>query len=147
MGTTSGASLDLVKLFIRDENTIPSEGQDENVQMRPAPESIQPTEAIDDPTLVMVDNPDRNLAYKVEGKARGSGVILGWYPSQNGHLLRYQASRALRGIVCSVIDIESIEIACSCNVDFESELSCASCTVLDCGDASSANAPDIQCLT
>jgi len=176
--TTSGASLDLVKLFIRDENTIPSEGQDENVQMRPAPESIQPTEAIDDPTLVMVDNPDRNLAYKVEGKARGSGVILGWYPSQNGHLLRYQASRALRGIVCSVIDIESIEIACSCNVDadadpttdelcecavsgvrdftsdadflnvdFESELSCASCTVLDCGDASSANAPDIQCLT
>jgi len=176
--TTSGASLDLVKLFIRDENTIPSEGQNENVQMRPAPESIQPTEAIDDPTLVMVDNPDRNLAYKVEGKARGSGVILGWYPSQNGHLLRYQSSRALRGLVCSVIDIESIEINCDCDVDtdgdpgtadgsvcdctvsgvrnsvpnfltvdFESELSCASCTVLDCGDASSANAPDIQCLT
>mmetsp|Transcript_36311 Transcript_36311/g.78793 ORF Transcript_36311/g.78793 Transcript_36311/m.78793 type:complete len:328 (-) Transcript_36311:79-1062(-) len=164
--TTSGASLDLVKLFIRDENTIPSEGQDENVQMRPAPESIQPTEAIDDPTLVMVDNPDRNLAYKVEGKARGSGVILGWYPSQNGHLLRYQASRALRGIVCSVIDIASIDIACSCTADggcscgvsgseaagtldvnFASELDCTSCTVLDCGDASSSNAPDIQCLT
>mmetsp|Transcript_10371 Transcript_10371/g.17673 ORF Transcript_10371/g.17673 Transcript_10371/m.17673 type:complete len:328 (-) Transcript_10371:80-1063(-) len=164
--TTSGASLDLVKLFIRDENTIPSEGQNENVQMRPAPESIQPTEAIDDPTLVMVDNPDRNLAYKVEGKARGSGVILGWYPSQNGHLLRYQASRALRGIVCSVIDIASIDIACSCTADggcscgvsgseaagtldvnFASELDCTSCTVLDCGDASSSNAPDIQCLT
>jgi len=169
--TTSGASLDLVKLFIRDENTIPSEGQNENVQMRPAPESIQPTEAIDDPTLVMVDNPDRNLAYKVEGKARGSGVILGWYPSQNGHLLRYQSSRALRGLVCSVIDIANIAIACDCDLDenaasdecdctvsgseatdtldvnFESELTCASCTVLDCGDASSANAPDIQCLT
>jgi len=158
--TSAGASLDLVKLYIKQTETIPAESQSSVVQIPEDVQAIQPHEAIADDGVVIVDNPDASLSYRVEGKARGSGVILGWYPSQNGHLLRYQSSRALRGLVCSAIDIESVNILtpctcsnvvgtgqdgdtltvdCSCEVipqyvdtDFNSQLDCSSCTILDC---------------
>merc|ERR1712137_127080 len=94
--TSSGASLDLVTLIIKNDGTIPAESQD---------------------AAVRVDNPSPATSYRVEGKARGSGVILGWYPTQNGHLLRYQSSRALRGIVCSAIDIQTVNRNSGCGCD------------------------------
>jgi|ERR1711879_139504 len=158
--TSAGASLDLVKLYIKQAETIPAESQSSVVQIPEDVQAIQPHEAIADDGVVIVDNPDASLSYRVEGKARGSGVILGWYPSQNGHLLRYQSSRALRGLVCSAIDIENIDfdnpctcdtpvtqggdgdnvvVTCSCTVDsiyidtdFNSQLDCGACTILDC---------------
>merc|ERR1719262_1024334 len=129
--TTSGASIDLVELVIKNDDTIPSASQANAV------------------------------------------VIPGWYPSQNGHLLRYQSSRALRGIVCAAIDVQDINRRdectcnvlvfdddgfgffdddtlapfCSCDIDitfidvnFRSTIAdCGGCTVLDC---SSDNADD-----
>jgi hypothetical protein len=44
-----------------------------------------------------------NGFYTAMGKASGPGIILGWYPSLNGHLLRYQADRALRDISCNAV--------------------------------------------
>jgi len=41
--------------------------------------------------------------YYAYGRASGPGIILGWYPSLNGHLLRYQADRALRDISCNAV--------------------------------------------
>merc|ERR1711879_143739 len=115
--TSAGASLDLVKLYIKQAETIPAESQSSVVQIPEDVQAIQPHEAIADDGVVIVDNPDASLSYRVEGKARGSGVILGWYPSQNGHLLRYQSSRALRGLVCSAIDIENIDFDNPCTCD------------------------------
>lgn len=168
--TTTGGSIDLVQLLIKDTNTIPSRTQASVVRIPTGVQSVQPHEAIADANVVIVDNPDVSTAYVVEGKARGPGVILGWYPSMNGHLLRYQASRGLRGIVCSAIDIANIRRnsecfcsvtdavegdteACSCsidisyiNTDFVSEISdCSACTVLDCGDAIARQQDDPMC--
>lgn len=58
-------------------------------------------------------------AYRAEARAKGPGVILGWYPNQNGHLLRYQADRALRTLQCSdsVWVYDSAPIGCSTNCD------------------------------
>eukprot|EP00012_Vannella_robusta_P009411 CAMPEP_0206196748 /NCGR_PEP_ID=MMETSP0166-20121206/8641_1 /ASSEMBLY_ACC=CAM_ASM_000260 /TAXON_ID=95228 /ORGANISM="Vannella robusta, Strain DIVA3 518/3/11/1/6" /LENGTH=278 /DNA_ID=CAMNT_0053614299 /DNA_START=227 /DNA_END=1063 /DNA_ORIENTATION=- len=168
--TTAGASLDLVTLIIKDEDTIPAQSQASNVQMPEGVQSIQPYEAIQDVNTVMVDNPSRDLSYRVEGKARGSGVILGWYPSRNGHLLRYQTSRALRGIVCSAIDVTNIDFIYTCDcvvddddddgisdttcdctvtsdfvdVDFEGDFQCGGCTVIDC-DSPNATEEDPMC--
>lgn len=44
-----------------------------------------------------------NGFYYARGRASGPGIILGWYPSLNGHLLRYQADRALRDISCNAV--------------------------------------------
>ena len=153
--TTSGASLDLVTLFIRDIDTVPSETQHINVQMQSGAQALQPFEAINDPNRVIVDDPDSDTSYRVEGKARGSGIILGWYPSKNGHLLRYQSSRALRGLVCANIDIESVNFSCDCvncdcspsyvDTNFSSSIpDCRACTVLDCNPPN-ADLPDFQC--
>lgn len=165
--TTSGASVDLVQLVIKQVDTIPSRTQASNVQIPDDITGVQPFEAIQNVNQVIVDNPLPASAYRVEGKARGPGIILGWYPSQNGHLLRYQSSRALRGIVCSAIDIANIrrnsgcactatdsdgDPTCTCsidisyiNTDFASEIgNCADCTVLDCtGDQ--VNVDDPMC--
>merc|ERR1712137_1269031 len=162
--TTSGASIDLVELVISQVDTIPSRSMNAQVFIPEDVESIQPYEAVRNQGIVRVDNPNPNLSYRIEGKARGSGVILGWYPSQNAHLLRYQSSRALRGIVCSAIDIQivrrrnecfcaatpsdtngdddNLTVGCSCSIDityidtqWDSEIDdCTACTVLDCGD-------------
>jgi len=164
--TASGASLDLVKLYIRNDDTIPADSQGAFVTMPENAEAVQPFEAIQTPGTVQVDDPDPTLSYRVEGKARGPGVILGWYPSENGHLLRYQSSRALRGIVCSAIDVEDIprNSICECdtdpfgdcdcqiniafqNVDFNSDiLNCdTACTVLDCNSPNNDD-PDPMCV-
>jgi len=115
--TTAGASIDLVELVIKNDDTIPSASQAGAVVIPQNQESVQPWEAIRD-DVVRVDEPDPRTSYRVEGKARGPGVILGWYPSQNGHLLRYQSSRALRGIVCAAIDVADINRRdeCTCQV-------------------------------
>jgi len=167
--TTAGASIDLVELFIRNDDTIPAASQNGAVVMPENQEAVQPWEAIRDDDVI-VDEPNPATSYRVEGKARGPGVILGWYPSQNGHLLRYQSSRALRGIVCAAIDVQDINrrdectcsvlvfdddgfdddtlaAFCSCDIDitfidvnFRSTIAdCGGCTVLDC---SSDNADD-----
>jgi len=172
--TSSGASLDLVTLFIRNDQTVPAESQNNAVQMPENEQAVQPYEAIRDVFQVIVDEPDSDFSYRVEGKARGSGVILGWYPSQNGHLLRYQSSRALRGIVCSAIDVANIDrnddcrcnnevtqgadgdlvtVDCDCvidiafnDVDFASDIGgCSECTVLDCNGDNVMDA-DPQCV-
>jgi len=44
-----------------------------------------------------------NGFYYAKGHASGPGIILGWYPSLNGHLLRYQADRALRDLSCNAV--------------------------------------------
>merc|ERR1712232_294562 len=171
--TTSGASIDLVELVISQVDTIPSRSMNAQVFIPEDVESIQPYEAVNQ-GIVRVDNPNPNLSYRVEGKARGSGVILGWYPSQNGHLLRYQSSRALRGIVCSAIDVANIDrnddcrcnnevtqgadgdlvtVDCDCvidiafnDVDFASDIGgCSECTVLDCNGDNVMDA-DPQCV-
>merc|ERR1712063_200060 len=142
---------------------IPAESQDAAVQIPVDRQAIQPYEAIRDDANVRVDNPSPATSYRVEGKARGSGVILGWYPTQNGHLLRYQSSRALRGIVCSAIDIQTVnrnsgcgcdtdpDANCGCAIDigyidtdFNSDFICSGCTVIDCSDPNN-NDEDPMC--
>jgi len=114
--TSSGLAIDIVKLVVSDTFTLVSE--DQRYPMPRGVESILPVENF----LfgeVFVDNPDSSLSYRVNAKARGPGVILGWYPSKNGHLLRYQAGRALRGLTCVDVGIEYIILThgCSCNTD------------------------------
>jgi len=58
--------------------------------------TVQPINQI---PAIPANNP--TIPYIAAGKARGPGVILGWYPNKNGHLLRYQTDRALRQIDCT----------------------------------------------
>lgn len=109
-----------------DTVIIHIDGQDpvESTQMGGAtipvgPNSVQPFEGVAGGTAVQIDLPNTNNGYVVEGKARGPGVILGWYPARNGHLLRYQHARSLRGLVCADVGIEDMEndFNCRCECD------------------------------
>lgn len=137
-----------------DTVIIHIDGQDpvESTQMGGAtipvgPNSVQPFEGALGGTAVQIDLPNTGNGYVVEGKARGPGVILGWYPARNGHLLRYQHARSLRGLVCADVGIEDMDnnfncgCTCACNsgdfdVDFfngnDNDCSCTcSCSVDD----------------
>ena len=114
--TTSGLAIDVVKLVISDHHTIYGEDQ-----RFPAPlgvEAILPVENFYFGNTI-VDNPERSLAYRVNAKAKGPGTIIGWYPSKNGHLLRYQAARSLRGLSCMDVGIRNIffDYDCQCDAD------------------------------
>ena len=109
--TTSGLAIDVIKLIIDDHHTIFSEDQ-----RYPAPtgvEAILPVENFYFGNTI-VDNPERSLAYRVSSKAKGPGTIIGWYPSKNGHLLRYQAARSLRGLSCMDVAIRNLEFDYDC---------------------------------
>jgi len=94
--TSTGLSYDLVKIIIKNYGTHLA--QDENgvyysQHVKYNGEDNLPMTVTQ--RLFGQDNPPINQAYVVEGKAKGPGVIIGWYPTKNGHFLRYKSGTAL----------------------------------------------------
>jgi len=93
--TSTGLSFDLVPIVIKNFGTHLS--QDENgIYYRHVKfngEDNLPMTVTQ--TIFGEDNPPIHQAYIVEGKAKGPGVIIGWYPTKNGHFLRYKSATAL----------------------------------------------------
>jgi len=106
--TSDGLAVDLVRVII-GYNLIPATTQNNSVNALPfdstalKPPSLLNSGQISTPANS--DNPDSSLTYHAQGIARGPGIILGWYPSKNGHLLRYQTARALRGLTCADVEV------------------------------------------
>jgi len=154
---TSGAlAIDIVHLRISSTDNLESTTDATWVQIPDYEYSVQPYENVQNETLgPIADNPNPSTAYRVRGKARGPGTILGWYPALNGHMLRYQSSRALRTLTCADTGILSIGCACdlnvvdttgcSCSIDPNSIIWTESFTCADCTDPFGLNLPDPQC--
>jgi hypothetical protein len=124
--TAGTAAIDLVHLHINSADNIPAQSVTVNgvpqTNIPDGPESVQPYEGSSvangaGNNAVVIDNPNPTRAYRIQGKARGPGVILGWYPAQNGHLMRYQSSRALRALTCA--NVELFDIYSTCGWIFE----------------------------
>jgi len=110
--TTDSLAFDLVTLTILPANTVPAQSQNFFVTIPTGVQQIWPYEntlRFGTGSSAIVDAPDSATSYRIENKARGPGVILGWYPSRNGHLLRYQSSRALRGLFCEDLTMDGFQ--------------------------------------
>jgi len=148
--TTKALALDVVQLFIKDTQTVPAQSQNLQVTIPEDVRAIWPYENTLRTTSAdqnaIVDNPAVATSYRIEGKARGPGTILGWYPTRNGHLLRYQSSRALRGLTCDSLSIANATPNTQDGVDdthshgFITTFTCGTtCTTIDCGDPVTAD--------
>jgi hypothetical protein len=180
--TSGAAAIELVHVYFRPrDNAAVANSNGQTVGIPDLQESVLPYEnapsvnpAIQGITVdPEIDDPARATAYRVQGKARGPGTILGWYPALNGHLLRYQSSRALRAITCADTLLHDLHptLGCVCtddfifndcgcyaywirlnSVDWDRDLNCyTTCTTPAdiCGvysQVASANYPDPQCL-
>jgi len=127
--TSGAAAIELVHVFFRTIDNAPvANSRGQTVGIPDFQESVLPYENAPsvNPTLPSTggdprqEDPSRTTAYRVQGKARGPGTILGWYPAMNGHLLRYQSSRALRAITCADTLLRDLHpvLGCYCTDDF-----------------------------
>jgi len=179
--TSGAAAIELVHVYFRpQDNPAVANSNGNTINIPDLQESILPFENAPSvnpsiqgiTTSPIVDNPARATAYRVQGKARGPGTILGWYPAMNGHLLRYQSSRAIRALTCAntlLYDLypflgcgcsETLYGDCGCyaywgglyGIEWVRDLNCYyTCTTPAdiCGTYSqlvSPNYPDPQCL-
>jgi len=131
--TAGAAAIELVHVYFREvDNAAVPNNQGATYNIPDLQESILPYENA--PTVngninanpTVGENPSRLTAYRVQGKARGPGTILGWYPALNGHLLRYQSSRALRSITCANVELVDLvpELGCGCSFDGDANGDC-----------------------
>jgi len=108
--TSDGLAVDLVRITI-GFNLIPAGTQNPLVDPLPSDSTaLKPPVVLNAATITTPansDNPSSALTYHAQGIARGPGIILGWYPSQNGHLLRYQTARALQGLTCADVQVNA----------------------------------------
>lgn len=105
--TTKSAAIETVTILLRAENVFSDNGaMGGGAGVSPTNRILLKPRGVANTSTVEHHHVRPDGFYKAYGRSSGPGVILGWYPSLNGHLLRYQADRALRTLSCSNVYTE-----------------------------------------